>query len=352
MPRKKISVLIVEDTLVAQQLLKGIVLSDDRFELLGTVVNGKQAVDFVKKFQPDVVSMDISMPVMDGVEATRQIMRECPVPVVIVSNFFQSSEIDMTITVMQAGAVSFISIPYGPNHPEFNKSARQYLNTLLLMSEIKVVKRRNVAGAKIKPVQTIQPDVQKTDEKEYKILAIGASAGGPEGLATILSGLPADFPLPVCIVQHVDSHFSEGFVTWLNGYSKLPVHIAVNGQKILPGNVYFPPGDYHLLVAGNGTIAISKDLLPRGLRPSVSVLFNSIANVFGGNSIAVLLSGMGKDGAAELKLLFDLGAFTMVQSEPSCLVYGMPGEAVKLGAACKILAPSEIVAEINRLINL
>ena len=352
MPRKKISVLIVEDTLVAQQLLKGIVLSDDRFELMGMAVNGKEAFEFVNKFHPDVVSMDISMPVMDGVEATRQIMRECPVPVVIVSSYYQSSEIEMAMKVMQAGAVSIIPRPLGPGHPKFSQSSQQYLNTLLLMSEIKVVKRRNDTPIQPKTAQIVQPAVYIKPDMEYKVLAIGASAGGPEGLTTILSGLPIDFPLPVFIVQHIDSHFSEGFATWLSGYSKLPVVVPVNGQKMVSGTVYLPPGDHHLMVAKNRTITVTKDLPTKGLRPSVSVLFKSIANVFGANSVAVLLSGMGKDGAAELKQLFDLGAFTIVQDEASSLVFGMPGEAVKLGAACKILAPPDIVSEINRLINL
>jgi two-component system chemotaxis response regulator CheB len=219
------------------------------------------------------------------------------------------------------------------------------------MSEIKVVKRRNDTPIHPKTAQIVQPAVYIKPDMDYKVLAIGASAGGPEGLTTILSGLPIDFPLPVFIVQHIDSHFLEGFATWLNGYSKLPVVVPVNGQKMVSGTVYLPPGDHHLMVAKNRTITVTKDLPFKGLRPSVSVLFKSVANVFGGNSVAVLLSGMGKDGAAELKQLFDLGAFTIVQDEASSLVFGMPGEAVKLGAACKILAPPDIVSEINRLIN-
>ena len=353
MAHKKIKILIVEDSMVAQKLLKTLVMRDERFELIGVAENGKQACEFVEKFKPDVVSMDIQMPVMDGVEATRKIMRENPVPIVIVSSFYQSSEIEMAMRVLEAGSVSILPRPYGPGHPKYEQSARQYLNTLKLMSEIKVVRRKNDDIPK--PVHTVSPIQPTLSEKcinqNFEVLAIGASAGGPEGLTTILSGLPGDFPLPVFIVQHIDSHFAEGFASWLNTSSKLPVSIAVNGEKALPGHVYLPPGDHHLIVNSNGTISTTKALPFNGLRPSVDLLFRSIAQVYGRKSLAVLLSGMGKDGAIELKNLFDLGAYTIAQDENSCLVFGMPGEAAKIGAVCKLLSPASIVLEINKLIK-
>lgn len=354
MANKKIKVLIVEDTMVAQKLLKTLVTGDDRFELLGVADNGKQACEFVEKFKPDVVSMDILMPIMDGVEATKKIMRENPVPVVIVSSFYQSSDIEMAMKVLHAGAVSMLSRPHGPGHPKYEQSARQYLNTLKLMSEIKVVRRKNEDIPKpIQPASHIDPtSSEKRINQNFEVLAIGASAGGPEGLITILSGLPNDFPVPVFIVQHIDGLFAEGFASWLNTSSKLPVSIAVNGEKALPGHVYLPPGNQHLIVTDNGTISTTKGLPFNGLRPSVDLLFRSIAQVYGKKSLVVLLSGMGKDGAIELKNLFDLGAYTIAQDENSCLVFGMPGEAAKIGAVCKLLSPSNIVLEINELIKL
>lgn len=354
MAEKKIKILIVEDTMVAQKLLKTLVAGDDRFELVGVAENGKQACEFVEKFKPDVVSMDILMPIMDGVEATQKIMRENPVPVVIVSSFYQPSDIEMAMKVLHAGAVSMQPRPHGPGHPKYEQSARQYLNTLKLMSEIKVVRRKNEDIPKpVQKVSQLQPtSPEKRINQNFEVLAIGASAGGPEGLTTILSGLPSDFPVPVFIVQHVDSHFAEGFASWLNTSSKLPVSIAVNGEKALPGHVYLPPGNQHLLVNDNGTISTTKALPFNGLRPSVDLLFRSIAQVYGRKSLAVLLSGMGKDGAVELKNLFDLGAYTIAQDENSCLVFGMPGEAAKIGAVCKLLSPASIVLEINKLIKI
>jgi len=351
---KKIKVLIVEDTLVAQKLLKGLVLSDNRFELLGIVENGKQAVEFVKRAEPDVISMDILMPVMDGVEACRIIMQNNPFPIVIVSSFYQSSEIEMAIKVLEAGAVAIIPRPYGPGHSKFLQTSRQYLNTLKIMSEIKVVRRKFEKNINTQHTQKTAEQLNDYNSKNnsFKALAIGASAGGPEGIRTILSGLDSNFPLPVFVVQHIDNHFAEGFTTWLNTYSKIPVVNARDGEKILAGHVYLPPGDHHLKVSHNQTLSVTKDLPNKGLRPSVDTLFKSIAEVYGKNVIAVLLSGMGRDGAVGLKSLYDLGAFTIAQDEASCLVFGMPGEAVKQGAVCKLLSPENIIKEINRIINI
>jgi two-component system chemotaxis response regulator CheB len=346
-----IKVLVVEDSLVNQNLLKGLILSDSRFKLVGIANNGRQAIEYVALYNPDVVSMDIHMPVMDGVEATMNIMQKTPVPIIIVSSFYQSSEVEMAIKVLDAGAVTILPKPFGPGHPKFAQSSRQYLNMLKAMSEIKVVRRKNTDGSRVS--QTVSPGFSAPKiaqvARQFKILAIGASAGGPEGIRTILTGLPPDFPLPVLIVQHIDANFAEGFCSWLNTFSKLPVHIAVHGEPFIPGNVYLPPGDRHLSVKSEGVIGVINDGPIKGLRPAVAILFQSVASVYGKNTLAVLLSGMGKDGAAELKTLYDIGAHTLVQSEQSCLVFGMPGEAVKMGAATKIMSPTEMIKEITDL---
>jgi two-component system chemotaxis response regulator CheB len=347
---RPVRVLIVEDSMVAQNLLKGIIAGDSRFEIAGIAINGRQAVEYVQTLKPDVVSMDIQMPVMDGVEATREILQVYPVPIIIVSSLYQPSEVEMAMRVLEAGAVTILPRPYGPGHPQFAQTARQYLNLLKSMSQVKVIKRR--------PIQAVSPKVVEVSEyqtgtgnltRDYKILVIGASAGGPEGIKTILSGLSPDFNLPIIIVQHIDGHFAQGFCDWLNDTSKLPVSLAGHNEMIRPGHVYLPPGDKHLVVKSKGVVDIS-DLPPeKGLRPSVAVLFRSVARIYGKETIALLLSGMGADGAAELKILRNEGAFTMVQDQQSCLVFGMPGAAVNLGAACKILSPDAMITEIGRL---
>lgn len=357
MENRKIRVLIVEDSLVGQKLLKGLVLSDERFELLAVADNGKQAYDYVMKFKPDIVSMDIQMPVMDGVEATRRIMQELPVPVVIVSSFYNSSEVEMAMNVLEAGAVNIIPRPHGPGHPKFSSSSKSYLNTLKIMSEVKVVRRRKAAAVKREEprqeiIQSSFASVPPASPGPFQVLAIGASAGGPEGIRTILSCLPKNFPLPVLIVQHIDANFAEGFCTWLNTFSNIPVHIGQDNQKILPGNAYMPPGDHHLSVKSKNTLCVTRQPEQLIHRPSVNILFKGIGEIFGPQVLAVLLSGMGKDGAAELKKLKDAGAVTLVQDEASCLVFGMPGEAVKSGAAGKVLPPDKIAVEIINLLNI
>lgn len=351
---KKIKVLIVDDSMVSQKLYKGLLSRDDRFEVVGIASDGQQAIDHVINLHPDVVSMDINMPLMDGIEATRKIMQLSPVPILIVSSLYQSGEVGMAMEVLEAGAVNILPKPHGPGHPKFEYTARKYLNMLQTMSEIKVVKRRfiptNSAPVTINNFRenNSKPCLQAT---EYKVIVIGASAGGPEGVKTILNGLNPSIPVPILVVQHIDPHFAEGYCDWLRSTSSVPVHIAAADEVLIAGHAYFPPGDQHLILKSETLATISNDPPMKGLRPAVGHLFNSAANIFREKVIAVILSGMGKDGADELKMLKNTGAFTLVQDEASCLVFGMPGEAVKLDAACKILPPQAIVDLINKIFS-
>ena len=345
-----IKVLIVEDTLVGQGLLKGLLADDPAFEVVGIAHNGKQAVEFVARSLPDVVSMDIYMPIMDGVEATRLIMQNTPVPIVIVSSFYNTSEIKMSFSILEAGALTILPRPFGPGHPQYTQTARNYRNTLKMMSTVKVQARR--AGASAPLSARGLPDTERSRSVNAKIIAIGASAGGPQAIQVILNQLPQDIPVPIMIVQHIDAHFAEGYVDWLNATSNLPVHIASDGNVMLPGHVYLPPGDFHLGLHQDGVIALSKNPPEKSLRPAVSFLFRQVNTVYGKNSMCILLSGMGTDGAIELKILRDTGACTIAQNEQSALVHGMPGEAIRLGGASMVLSPDEIVHEIIRMSNI
>ena len=354
MNKKIINVLIVEDSLTAQSLLKGIIAEDPSFNVVKIVTNGKQAVESVAKLRPDVVSMDINMPEMDGLEATRQIMYNTPVPIVIVSSQYEPSDLALSFSILKAGALTILPRPFGPMHPDYRQSARSYRNTLRMMAGIKVTAQRksqslSPSNSWEKPVNIVK--VCDNSPEQYKILAIGASAGGPLALQTILSLIPANFPIPIVIVQHIDPNFASGFCDWLNETSTVQVQIASNREKMVAGHAYLPPGDSHLSVAGDGFVNIGKEVPERNLRPSVGFLFRSIATVYGKNAIAVLLSGMGTDGAIELKQLKDLGSLTMAQNELSSLVHGMPGEAIRLGAACIIATPEDIAREIIKNIK-
>ena len=362
MALNKIQVLIVEDTLVGQGLLRGLLSEDPRFEVIGIVGNGRQAIDFIARQRPDVVSMDIYMPVMNGVEATTIIMQQTPVPIAIVSSFYNSSEIQMSFNILKAGALTILPRPFGPGHPKFASTARNYRNTLKMLSEIKVSPMKGSAKPRLNNGSAAySPEYPKTsDDKTFstannhgnhEIIAIGASAGGPQAILAILKEIPKSLGVPLMIVQHIDKNFAEGYCDWLNSVSNIPVHIARNGEMMLRGHAYLPPGDYHIGLMGKGFITLSKSPPEKGLRPSVSFLFRNILSIYGSNAIAILLSGMGTDGATELKMLRDAGALTIAQDSISALVHGMPGEAIRLGGASLVLPPEEIAIEINKYVK-
>ncbi len=355
--KRIIKVLIVEDSPVYQKILRNILTETGEFEVVAIASNGLEAIKYCTIYQPDVVSMDILMPVMDGIEATKQIMQSKPVPIVIVSNIYQTNDTDMAIKELEAGAVYILPKPSGPADPNHLKDAVKYRNTMRLMSEIKVVKRIERNTDKFQSEISTKNRIDSINNRnskcslsnDFKIIAIGASAGGPESIRIILSNLSDKVKVPIVIVQHIDQHFIDGFISWLDSHSAFPVKVAEEGELLLPGAVYVAPGGKHLTISKGGVVTLLNDLKPNGHIPSIDALFDSINKTYKNESIGILLSGMGRDGADGLKKLNDSGSFTIVQNEESSLVYGMPSEAVKLGAVCRVMTPEEITNEINNL---
>lgn len=339
---KKISVLVVEDSPVAQLLLVHILNSDPALTVLGTANNGEEALAFLKRNKPDVIVMDIHMPGLDGFETTRRIMETQPVPIVICSASLNPAEVARTFRALEAGAVAIVAKPVGLGHHEYEDMAGKLVETVKLMSEVKVVKRWPRSRWADGLAAVSLPAGAKPSDGSIKVVAIGTSTGGPPVLQTILAGLPKDFRFPVLIVQHIAAGFLPGLVDWLNQTTGFPIRIAAHGEPLLPGCAYLAPDGCHLGLGGSGQVALSKQEPENGLRPAVSYLFRSVAAVCGANAVGVLLTGMGRDGADELKLLKDLGAVTIAQDAESSVVHGMPGEAIKLGAATYVLAPDKI----------
>jgi two-component system chemotaxis response regulator CheB len=229
---------------------------------------------------------------------------------------------------------------------------RHFVSTVKLMSEVKLIKRWNRSPYVSKSEEQITTSFKNEKEvnADFNIIAIGASAGGPMAVKEILDHLNVHLSVPIIIVQHIDQDFTQGYADWLNLTSGVKVVIAKDGEVMEPGRAYMAPGDYHIGVKSLNSIHISKELPESGLRPSVSFLFRSIRKVYRNKVLAILLSGMGADGAYELKLLKDEGSTTIAQDALSSLIHGMPGEAIKLGAASHILSPAEIAVFIQKCI--
>lgn len=343
-----IQVLIVEDSLVQQAQLTRILDTDPDITVLGTATNGEDALSFLAHHQPDVVTLDLMMPQMGGLETTRRIMERYPIPIVIVSAHWDPQEATSTFQAVDAGAVAGVAKPQGVG-PDSDDWARQLVQTVKSMAEVKAVRHwttTQAAVARTSPHQRLTLSGAKT-----ALVAIGASTGGPPALARILAVLPKDFAAPILIVQHIAKGFLQGLADWLRQATAFPVHVPTHGDQIHAGHVYLAPENFHMGIHASGSIILSQEGLDYSVRPSIAYLFRSVATVCASRAIGVLLTGMGRDGAQELKLLKDNGAVTIAQDKDSSVVHGMPGEAIQLGGASHILPPDKIATMLIRLVQ-
>ena len=340
MDTPKIKILIVDDSPLIQKMFAHLFKQDPQLEIIGTAGDGQAALAFLSIRRPDVILMDIQMPIMNGYEATRRIMETDPIPIVICSASSQRDEVDKTFLAMEAGAVACVSKPVGPGHPEFMPMVVNLIDTMKLMSEVKLVRRRRMPEGGPGSIPVAPAPVAPLTMP--KIVAMGASTGGPMVLQSILTLLPTEYPLPILIVQHIATGFVQGLADWLRTTTKLPVEVARHDVPIAPGHVYLAPDDYHLGLSMDGRIALNNGAPENGLRPAVSYLFRSITHVYGASAVGVLLTGMGKDGAQDLLEMKNRGAVTIAQDRESSLIHGMPGEAIRVGAAMHVLSPEGI----------
>lgn len=356
-----IKVLVVEDSPTQRELLVHILNSDPDIEVIGTAFDGERAIEFVSSTKPDVITMDINLPKLDGLTTTRVIMETNPMPIIIVSEIWNPSNVEQTFNAMKAGAVTCLEKPAGIAHPDFAKLSEDLVNTIKTMHQVKVVRRWSESRYKNKPVPAAEkPPAVKTQPKpKYKIepknielVVIGASTGGPPVLQTILSDIPKDIPVPILIVQHIAAGFLEGFREWLSNTTGFPVLIAEDNEQYLPGHIYLAPEEIHMGVGRKGMIRLSEPKTKSRLCPSIAHLFSTVADVCADKTIGIILSGMGKDGAEELKIMRDKGAITIAQDQNSSLVHSMPGKAIELGAAFYVLAPDMIAEMITNFVNL
>ena len=327
---KKIRVLVVDDSAVMRRLLSELLGSDPEIEVVGTAADPYEAREQIKSLNPDVLTLDVEMPRMDGLTFLRNLMRLRPMPVVMCSSLTQQGA-EATLDAIALGAVDFIEKPRVVNG--MNVLAHELIDKVKGAAGARV--RQLVVPAEATPEQA--PRVARTFSSRHsstRLIAIGASTGGTEAIRVVLEGLPPDVP-GVVISQHIPKAFSGSFAVRMNACSQLEVCEAQDGQPILPGHAYIAPGDQHLLVVKDGgqlRCRLSDGELVNRHRPSVDVMFRSVADQLGAHAIGVLLTGMGKDGAEGLKEMLEAGAQTLAQDEASSVVWGMPGAAWQIGA--------------------
>ncbi|MEX0729071.1 MAG: chemotaxis-specific protein-glutamate methyltransferase CheB [Planctomycetaceae bacterium] len=348
----KIRVMIVEDTRTIRQFLENIIGNDPRLEVVASVENAEEALRCLARVAPDVISMDIHLPGMNGLEATQRIMEQRPTPIVIVSGSLQSHELRCSMNALEAGALTVVEKPRGTTHNNFEAMAERLCTQLAIMSQVKVIRQRfnrpRVKRARQNGIRFHGAKDSGKQSCDIRMIGIVASTGGPKALQAIFSSLPPSFPVPIVLVQHITPGFHYGFVQWLNDTSQLSVVTAEHGQLVEAGNVYVAPPDFHLLVNGR-QLVLRQDEPISAHQPSGTVLLESMASSLGRNVAGVVLTGMGDDGVDGLLSIRRAGGFTISEDESTAVVYGMPGLAARLGASCEQLPLDEIGP---RLLNL
>ena len=336
-----IRLLVAEDSAVCREMLVTIFQNAPGMQVVGSARNGAEAVRLAKRLKPDVITMDVYMPEMDGYESTRRIMAEAPCPIVMVSGRLGNGENNLTFNALQAGALAVMAKPSLAND---TRNTDALIKQVRLMAGVKVIRRKSDDD------HTSLITSSKSQKSQLNVIAMAASTGGPGALATILSSLPLNFPVPILIVQHVTEGFGAGLIEWLNQQTELVVRQAENGLPLKAGEVLVAPDNCHLVLNRGGKVSLKSPTANDPHCPSADVLFHSVAQVYGQRAVGIILTGMGSDGARGLYELHLLGAHTIAQDEATSIIYGMPGTAVKLNAVEQIRPLAEIGATLLKLV--
>lgn len=339
---KKIRVLIADDSKTIQQFLVHLFSQTEDMEVIGVASNGEQAVSLTKRLKPDVITMDMKMPIMNGCEATKKIMQEHPIPIVMVSSSFSRRETELTFEALEAGALHVLSKPDMTNAKEkFDHQCQTLVENVRAMSAIKVIRRHPQFLTSINHIEKNQNNTSSSIE----LIVIGSSVGGPVALKTILSQLPADFSVPIAIVQHISIGFMDGFLKWQQQFTPLTIVSASNNLQLQPGFVYFAPDNFHFSIKkknGNLYAALTDGPEINGFKPSISHLFHTAFETCQQKLMAGLLTGMGEDGVTELLDIYQHHGKTFIQDEETSVVFGMAGKALKMSATKTVLPITEI----------
>lgn len=337
-------VLVVDDSATSRRLLVQMLRADPRMEVIGEAADGQQAVALTLQTRPDVVLMDIVMPIMDGLQATQTIMQIAPTPIVMISGAVAGQEAEVAFRALRQGALTLLAKPVAPTHPDYADQAAKLVSTVRAMAGVRVIRHHAPPSPVPEPANLAQAEPAQA----VQIVGIVASTGGPAALVEILSRLEPAIRVPILIVQHISIDFLPALREWLQSACPLPVDIARAGEAPQPGSVYLAPGGAHLRMSGLRQF----EGVDKGTSlyvPSGNVLLASLAEVYGPAAAGVVLTGMGDDGVEGLQRMAQAGAITIAQNEATSVVFGMPQEAIRRHAAQHVLSLIEISALLNQL---
>ncbi|HKA34115.1 MAG TPA: chemotaxis-specific protein-glutamate methyltransferase CheB [Candidatus Binatia bacterium] len=334
-----IKVLIAEDSPSMAAIMRDLLKRDPEIDVVGWAKSGREAVSMRNTLEPDVITMDLNMPLMGGLEAIRTICTTRPVPIVVVSSLIESRDSELAFEALRWGALDVMGKPSGAGPGGFSRIGEELMFRIKAASRIHPMRRYSRPN----PGHPPKRKPQAGRKLKQPLVVIGASTGGPLALAKILEELPRYLPVPVAIVQHIATGFIAGLRQWLERQSALPVQVAADEVPLQSGHVYLAPDDRHLEVGDGKILTLNSEAPSRGHRPSVDRLMESAARIYGPNVVGVLLTGMGRDGAQGLRSIRDAGGRTIVQNEETSLVFGMPREAI-LNDAAEIVSPLDKIA--------
>jgi two-component system, chemotaxis family, protein-glutamate methylesterase/glutaminase len=340
-----IRLLLVEDSAVQREFLRFILEDAGEFEIVGTAADGEEAVEQAGRLHPDVILMDCHMPKLDGIGATRVIMQTSPVPIVIATASEVSGDAQFSFDAIKNGALAVVNKPPGYGTPDHDRLAAQLVRTLRLMSEVPVVRRwpeRTDAVPARQAARAARP---------VQVIAVAGSTGAPAAIAELLGGIASRTDASLLIVQHMTEGFLAGFALWLAARTGMSVQLAADGVLMKPGCAYVAPDGVQMGVDASGRIRFATSADDEEFRPSGNYLLRSVARAFGSRAMGIVLTGMGRDGASGLLEIRHAGGITVAQNEESSVVFGMPAEAIRLGAAIHVLAPNEIAELIRSSTN-
>ena len=343
-----IKVLLVDDSPLIGTIIDAMLEGQADIELVGHALNGVDAVRMTLRLKPNLIIMDIRMPKMDGLEATRRIMDVQPTPIVVLSNSVYSADYGIAFNAIEAGALTVIEKPRGLGMNDFEAVRNQLLTTVRTMAGVKVV-GRHAAVARPEGVGLRTAMLHDYFSRAVQVIAIASSTGGPPVLMEIFSSLPKDFCIPIVVVQHLLPQFAQGMVEWLNTRSALPINLAINGERYRPGRIIICPGDIHMAITSGGYIQLESSGPIKGQRPSADRLFDTVSSTSGSSSVGIILTGMGDDGVDGLANLSKGGGHVIAQNEQSCVIFGMPQMAIKRGIVDEVLSPVEIIKRLTKL---